>query len=435
MTQINRRNFLKAGTAGVIAGATMGCVTPFAIASGTKEVVVVGGGVGGATAAKYLRMMDDSINVTLIEPNANYYTCFMSNEVIGGERSMDSIKFGYDGLKARGVNVVQDMVTAIDAGAQTVTTAGGQSFKYDRCIVSPGVDFVYDAIDGYNEAVANESIPHAWKAGPQTQLLRDQLEAMPDGGKVVLCPPPNPFRCPPGPYERASQIAHYLKGNKPKSKLLILDPKDKFSKQGLFTEGWKNHYGYGTDNSLIEWVSGAEGGIIEAVDVASKTVTAEVEDFSADVLNIIPPQVAGKIAHTAGLTNDKGWCPIDGRTFESTIHANIHVIGDASVASPLPKSGYAANSEAKVCAAAVVALLAGNEAPMPAYVNTCYSIIAPGDGISVAAVYTYKDGKIASVEGAGGLTPGGEDRNETNRAREVQYAYSWFDNITADIFG
>ncbi len=434
MKQINRRNFLKVGAAGVIAGSALG-VSPFAIAKGTKNVVVVGGGVGGATASKYLRMIDDSINVTLIEPNANYYTCFLSNEVLGGDRSLDSIKFGYDGLKARGVTILQDTVTTIDAAAQTVTTAGGQSLNYDRCIVSPGVSMVYDGIEGFDETVANEKIPHAWKAGSQTKMLRDQLEAMEDGGKVLIAAPPNPFRCPPGPYERASQIAHYLKAHKPKSKILILDPKDAFSKQGLFTEGWKNHYGFGTDNSIIEWVSGAEGGAIEALDVANMTVSAAVEDIQADVINIIPPQVAGKIAHTAGLTNDKGWCPIDGQTFESTIHANIHVIGDASVASPLPKSGYAANSEAKVCAAAIAALLDGGSAPIPAYVNTCYSIIAPDDGISVAMVYAFKDGKIVKVEGSGGLTPGGEDRNETMRAREVQYAYSWFENITSDIFG
>lgn len=434
MTQFNRRSFLKIGAAGVVAGTGLGYST-ITIAKGSKNVVVVGGGVGGATAAKYLRMIDDSINVTLIEPNANYYTCFMSNEVLGGERSLDSIKFGYDGLKARGVNVLQDTVTAIDAAAKTVTTAGGQSISYDRCIVSPGVSMVYDGIEGYDETVANEKIPHAWKAGPQTQMLRDQLEAMQDGGRVLIAAPPNPFRCPPGPYERASQIAHYLKTHKPKSKILILDPKDGFSKQGLFTEGWKNHYGYGTDNSIIEWVSGAEGGTVEAIDVANMTVSAAVEDIQADVINIIPPQVAGKIAHTAGLTNEKGWCPIDGQTFESTIHANIHVIGDASVASPLPKSGYAANSEAKVCAAAVAALLDGGSVPLPAYVNTCYSIIAPGDGISVAMVYAFKDGKIIKVEGSGGLTPGGENRNETMRAREVQYAYSWFQNITNDIFG
>lgn len=432
MSQFNRRKILKLGGAAVVAGASFG-FSPFAIAQGGKKVVVVGGGIGGATAAKYLRMMDSSIEVTLIEPNADYHTCFMSNEVLSGERDMASIRFTYDGLKGHGVNVVKDMVSGIDAAKRVVTTAGGQSFNYDRCIVSPGVDFKWDTIEGYDAKVAETSAPHAWKAGPQTALLRKQIEAMNDGGTVIIAAPPNPFRCPPGPYERASQIASYLKQNKPKSKVLILDPKDKFSKFGLFTDGWKRHYGYGTDNSMIEWVKGADGGAIESFDAATNTIGAAVEEFKGDVVNIIPAQKAGKIAFIAGLTNEKGWCPIEGKTFESTIHKNIHVIGDSAVASPLPKSGYAANSEAKVCAAAIVAMLGGNEAPQPTYVNTCYSVIAPGDGISVAMVYNYKDGKINKVEGSGGLTP--SEFNAEYRAREVQYAHSWFKNITVDVFG
>ncbi len=434
MKQINRRKFLKYGGASIAATSALGC-SSFVIAEGAKKVVVVGGGIGGATAAKYIRLADASIEVTLIEPNVDYHTCFMSNEVLSGERELDSLRFGYDGLKGHGVNVVKDTATGIDAAAQTVTTAGGQSFAYDRCVVSPGVSLKYDTIEGYDEGVAHDKIPHAWKAGPQTALLRKQLEDMADGGTVIIAAPPNPFRCPPGPYERASQIAHYLQANKPKSKVLILDAKDKFSKQGLFTAGWKRHYGFETDNSLIEWVPAAAGGKVEAVDAAAMTVSGEVEDYKGDVINIIPAQQAGQIAFTAGLTNEGGWCPIEGSTFESTIHKNIHVIGDAAVASPLPKSGYAANSSAKVCAAAIVALLNEQVTPVPAYVNTCYSIIAPEDGISVAMVYAYKDGKIVKVEGSGGLTPGGENRNEAMRKREVDYAYSWFNNITADTFG
>ncbi len=429
MNHINRRKFLQYGGAAIVASTAL---SPFAIAQGTKKVVVVGGGIGGATAAKYIRMADSSIEVTLIEPNANYHTCFMSNEVLNGSRSLDSIRFGYDGLKGHGVNVVKDKVTGIDAGKRVVSTEGGQSFPYDRCVVSPGVDFKWDTIEGYDATVA-ETTPHAWKAGPQTATLRNQLEDMKDGGTVIIAPPPNPFRCPPGPYERASQIASYLKNNKPKSKILILDPKDKFSKFGLFTDGWKRHYGYGTDNSMIEWVNGADGGKVEGFDAATNTVKAAVEDFKGDVVNIIPAQKAGAIAFTAGLTNEKGWCPIVGNTFESTIHKNIHVIGDASVSSPLPKSGYAANSEAKVCAAAIVAMLGGNSAPQPSYVNTCYSVIAPGDGISVAMVYAFKDGKIVKVKGSGGLTP--SEFNPEYRAREEQYAHSWFKNITTDVFG
>lgn len=431
MNTINRRKVLQLGGAAVVAGASVG-FSPFAIAQGSKKVVVVGGGIGGATAAKYIRMMDNSVEVTLIEPNADYYTCFMSNEVLNGSRDISSIRFNYDGLQGHGVNVVKDMVTGIDAAKQTVTTAGGQSYAYDRCVVSPGVDFKWETIEGYDAEVA-ESVPHAWKAGSQTVTLRQQLEAMPDGGTFLMVAPPNPFRCPPGPYERASQVAAYFKANKPKSKVVILDPKEKFSKFGLFTSGWERHYGYGTDNSMIEWVNSENGGAASAFDAGSMTVTAEAGSFKGDVVNIIPAQKAGKIAFDAGLTNDKGWCPVEGKTFESTIHKNVHVIGDSSVAAPLPKSGYAANSEAKVAAAAIVAALNGKEAPQPTYVNTCYSVIAPGDGISVAKVYNYADGKINGVEGSGGLTP--SEFNADFRAREVQYAHSWFKNITADVFG
>ncbi len=432
MANFTRRDFLKVtGTAAAASSLTLAAGTASAAAKG--KVVIVGGGIGGTTAAKYIRMADPSIEVTVIEPNQHYHTCFMSNEVLSGERTIDSIKFGYSGLKGHGVNVVHDYVTGIDADKQVVKTQNGKSFKYDRCIVSPGVDFRWDTIGGYDESVA-EQIPHAWKAGPQTVTLRKQLEAMKDGGTVVIAPPPNPFRCPPGPYERASQIAWYLKNNKPKSKIVIVDPKDKFSKFGLFTAGWKKHYGYGTDNSLIDWVSGAEGGKIESVDAKSKTVQAAVEAFKGDVVNIIPAQKAGKIAFIAGLTDDSGWCPVDMKTFELKKHNNIHVIGDAAIQSPLPKSGYAANSEAKVCAAAVVSLLNGESAPQPSLVNTCYSIITPEDGISVAMVYNYADGTINKVKGSGGLTPGYADTTMEMRKREVSYAHSWFNNITHDVF-
>jgi sulfide dehydrogenase [flavocytochrome c] flavoprotein subunit len=431
MSKITRRNFLKVSGASM-AAASVAAYTPFAIGGAAKKVVVVGGGMGGATAAKYIRLMDPSVEVTLIEPKETYYTGFMSNEVISGERTLDSIGFGYDGLKKHGVTVVKDRVSGIDAGKRVVTTDGGKSFPYDRCIVSPGISYKWDAYEGYDEAIV-DVIPHAWDGGPQTATLRDQLAAMEDGGVVVIVPPPNPFRCPPGPYERASQIALYLKANKPKSKIIIMDQKEKFSKQGLFTQGWKRYYGYDTDDSMIEWLSSTTGGKISAVNKADMTVEGEMDTIKGDVINIIPPQMAGAIAKTVGLTNDKGWCPIDGKTFESTIHKNIHVIGDAAVASPLPKSAYAATSEAKVAAAAVVALLGGGEAPHPSYVNTCYSVIAHGHGISVAMVYDYKDGKIVKVKGSGGLSP--MDQTDEMRAREEQYAHSWFNNITSDTFG
>ena len=428
--KITRRGFIQ--TAGAATAISVAGVPYIALGAG-KKVVVVGGGTGGATAAKYLRMADPSIEVTLIEANKHYYTCYMSNEVLGGERSLDSIKFGYAGLGKHGVKVVHDKVTGIDAKARMVKTAGGQSFGYDRCIVAPGIDFRWDKIEGY-DAKAAEKVPHAWKAGPQTALLHKQLKAMKDGGTVVIAAPPNPFRCPPGPYERASQIAMYMQHNKPKSKVIILDPKPKFSKQGLFTGAWKKFYGYQTDNAMIEWHGQQEEAGVVSVDAASNTVTTAFGDeIKADVLNVIPPQKAGAIAFAAGLTNDKGWCPINLHTFESKMHAGIHVLGDASIATGMPKSGYAANSQAKVCVAAVVAMLKGQEPGTPSYVNTCYSIAAKEHGFSVAAVYRLAEDGSKITKVSGGLTPG--DASPEVFKREVLYAHSWFKNITHDIFG
>ena len=428
--KITRRGFIQ--TAGAATAIGMAGV-PFLALGASKKVVIVGGGTGGATAARYLRMADPSIEVTLIEANANYYTCYLSNEVLSGERSLESIKFGYKELANQGVNVVNQKAVAIDAKAKMVKTADGKSHKYDRCIVAPGISLKYDSIEGYSAEVA-EKITHAWKAGPQTQTLRDQLTAMKDGGTVVIAAPPNPFRCPPGPYERASQIAMYLQQHKPKSKVIILDPKPKFSKMGLFTGAWKKFYGYDTDNAMIEWHGQQEEAAVVKVDAATKTVTTAFgDDIKADVLNLIPAQMAGSIAATAGLTSDKGWCPIDLATFESKIHPGIHVLGDASIATGMPKSGYSANSQAKVCAAAIAALLNGKEPGVPSYVNTCYSIAAKEHGFSVAAVYKLaEDGsKITAV--SSGLTPG--DASPEVFKREVRYAHSWFENITHDIFG
>ncbi|OUV63224.1 MAG: cytochrome C [Gammaproteobacteria bacterium TMED119] len=426
MKSINRRDFIKLGSGSLVAGSA-GLAIPQLAIGATKKVVVIGGGAGGTIAAKYIRQSDSSIDVTLIETNKEHYTCFMSNEVIGGDRKITTIKHPYDGLKKYGINIVHSMATAIDADKKTVMTASGDSFSFDRLIVSPGVSLKYNTIEGYDEAAA-EVMPHAWKAGHQTALLRKQLEAMDDGGLVVIAPPGNPYRCPPGPYERACQVAHYLKHNKPKSKVLIIDAKDKFSKQGLFTQGWKARY-----DGMVEWVPAADtGGGITSIDAASMTVSTDFDDYQADVVNIIPPQKAGAIAEIAGLTDDSGWCPVDLGTFESTIHPGMYVIGDASMATGMPKSGYAANSQAKVCAAAVVASLNEIEMADPSYVNTCYSLVAPDYGISVAAVYRLAEDRSKIAKIAGGLTPG--DASPDALQREVLYAYSWYDNIVADMF-
>jgi len=430
---ITRRNFIQMATGMTVAGLTS-CSNLPAI-TGKKRVVIIGGGAGGATAAKYIRQADPSVEVTLIEKKQHYYTCFMSGEVLSGERSIDSIKFSYDRLTQQGIKVVYDRATEIDPLAHKVSTQSGAIFDYDRLIVSPGIDFKWDAIEGYDENVA-KTIPHAWNAGHQTIILRKQLEAMKDGGTVIITVPPRPFRCHPAPFERASQIAHYLKQQKPKSKVFILDANDKFAQQKLFIQGWKKLYGYGTDNSLIEWYpfSGG-GGEVTRVDAKERVIyIGPFEDqHSADVINVVPAQKAGKIAFIGDLVDETGWCPVNHKTFESKRHKDIHVIGDACIASPLAKSAYAANSQAKVCAVAVVKALQGEEMGTPSYINACYSIVGKDYGFSVVAVYRLEGDKIKWIKGAGGLSP--MDASAEIRKREVFYAHSWFNNITHDMFG
>ncbi|CAK0764894.1 Sulfide dehydrogenase (flavocytochrome c) flavoprotein chain [Gammaproteobacteria bacterium] len=425
---LSRRNLLKAtgvlGTAGLFG-------FPYLVLGNTdKKVVVVGGGTAGATAAKYIRLLDPNVEVTLIEANKDHYTCYLSNEVLSGDRDLESLHFSYAGLAKHGVNVVYDLVTAIDSNKKMVKTAGGKELAFDRCVVAPGVDFKWGAIQGYDEKAA-EIIPHAWKAGPQTVLLRKQIESMSDGGVVVITSPPSPYRCPPGPYERASQIAHYLKKHKPKSKVIILDAKSTGAgpKQPLFEDGWKKLY-----NGMIEWLPGPENEV-KSLQVEKKiAVTDFGDEIKASVLNVIPPQKAGKIAFDVGLVDDKGWCPVNPKTFESKLQAGLHVIGDSCVAGAMPKSAYAANSQAKVCATAIVDLLNGREPGIPSYLNTCYSIIGTDYGVSIAGVYRLSaDGNtIESIAGSGGVTP--RDATPDQLKREVSYAYSWFTNISHDVF-
>ncbi len=430
MSTFSRREFIRLmGAAGAFSVAgTMGF--PLGALAKTKgRVVIVGGGFGGATCAKYIRKFDPSIDVTLVERVERFVTCPFSNAVLGGIRSMDDISHGYDALISKhGAKVVHDTVTAIDPAAKKVSLKGGQTLSYDRLVLSPGIDFRWGAIDGYDQTVS-KTIPHAWKGGPQTVALSKQLKAMKDGGVVVICPPGNPFRCPPGPYERASMIAHYLTQHKPKSKILILDAKEKFSKQPLFMQGWEQLY-----PGMIEWVAGSAGGTIKRVAAKSRTVYSEFGDkHRGDVLNVIPPQKANAIAHSAGLVNNDGWCPVDQRTFESTVHKDVHVIGDSSIAGALPKSGFAASSEAKVCAAAIVSALNGEPMPDPSYVNTCYSLVGPDYGISVAMVYRMADGRIAKVKGAGGVSP--KDVDAEFRRKEADYAKGWYASIARDAWG
>jgi NADPH-dependent 2,4-dienoyl-CoA reductase/sulfur reductase-like enzyme len=391
-------------------------------------VVVVGAGFGGASLARALRRMDAGISVTVIERDPRFVTCPSSNLVLGGLREIASITFGFGRLEAAGVEVIHDTATGIDPIARSVSLAGGNVLQYDRLVLSPGVQMTWNAIEGYDEAAA-EVMPHAWLAGPQTLLLRQQIEAMEDGGLVVISVPANPFRCPPGPYERASMIAHYLKAKKPRSKLLILDSKDEFSKQGLFAEAWEQIY-----PGMIEWVSGSEGGRVLSVTPATITVSTEFEDYTPAVANIIPPQAAGQIALSLGLDGGKGFCAVDPRTFESAVAPGIHLIGDAIIAGAMPKSGFSANSQAKVCGDAIVSLL--RERPLtddPKLINTCYSVVAPDYGFSVAGVYHPGADGIVAIEGSGGTSP--LNAPAETRALEAFYARSWYDTITAEMFG
>ena len=429
MSGIPRRDFLRIAGGAALLGGTLGF--PGLLLAASRKVVIVGGGVGGSTAAKYLKKLDARIEVTLITDAPHYTSCFLSNEVLSGERTIDSLMFGYQGLARYGVGLVVDPAVAIDPAQRVVQTAGGTRLDYDACIVSPGVDFKWDSIEGYDEAIA-EYLPHAWYGGPQTVLLRRQIEAMPQGGTVVIVSPPNPFKCPPGPYERASQIAMYFRHHNPRAKILILDAKDAFSKQDLFEQGWAQLYRYGTEDSMIEWVGAAGGGTVTSLDPSTGTLDAEVEEFRGDVINIIPAQKAGKIAFAADLVEDD-WCPVDKRTFESSRHPGIYVLGDATNASKMPKSAYAANSQAKVAALAIVARFDGREPDDATYVNTCYSILGEDFGISVAGIY-YLDAAnnmLEEIPGSGGVSP--LDASAELRRREVTYAHSWFKNLIDDM--
>jgi sulfide dehydrogenase [flavocytochrome c] flavoprotein subunit len=418
-----RRQFL--GLAGQLY--LVGSLARRAWAQTSARVVVVGGGFGGATCAKYIRRADAAIEVTLVEPRHQFITCPFSNAVIAGLRDMASVTHGYDGLRQRhGVRVVHASASAIDPTARRLRLDNGSALAYDRLVLAPGIELRWGGIEGY-DAAASEVFPHAWEAGPQTVLLRRQLEAMADGGLVVIAAPAEPYRCPPGPYERASLIAYYLKTHKPRSKLLILDAKNTFSKQELFLTAWERLY-----PGLIEWIPQSQSGRVVRVDSHARTVSTDFDDYQPAVANIVPPQQAAAIARSAGLDDGKGWCPVRAGSFESTVHAGIHVIGDAAIANPMPKSAFSANNQAKACAAAIVALLHGNQVPAPALMNTCYSLVAPDYGISIAAVYRVADDQLVTVEGSSGVSP--LDAPAETRAFEAEYAKSWYANITADTF-
>ena len=417
---LSRREFLQWASAAAGATAVGGCAN---VSGSAGRVVVIGAGYGGATAAKYIKMWAPDIDVTIVERGSEFISCPLSNLVLGGNTTINELTYSYDGLKRRGITVVRDEATAIDAQKREVRLSGGNVLNYDRLIVSPGVEFIYGGIPGLNSAEAQNRVLHAWKAGPQTLALRQQLESMRDGGVYALHIPKAPYRCPPGPYERVCQVADYFKRAKPKSKILVLDSnEDLVSKKGLFLAAWNGQY-----KGMIEYKPNSE-----LVDVDVKTLTAKLqfEDVKADVLNVVPPQKAGLIAEKAGLINaNNRWCAVDWTTLESTTVKGVHVLADATLSGPaMPKSASMANQHAKVCAAAIVALLKGEAVNAePVMMNTCYSFVDGKNVMHVASVHTYdaKEKTMVPVKGAGGLSDKASEQ-------EGLYAWGWARNIWAE---
>ena len=396
-------------------------------AQAAARVVIIGGGFGGASCARALRKIDARLQVTLVEPNRIFTACPFSNEVIAGLRDIEAQQFGYEKIAASGVTVIAQAATKVDPQGRTIGLTDGTSLRYDRLVLAPGIDLRFDALAGYDEA-ATAKMPHAWKAGEQTLLLRRQLEAMEDGGVVALAVPATPYRCPPAPYERASLIAHYLKARKPRSKILILDAKDIFSQQRLFEKTWKQFY-----PGMIERIPLSQGGRVVSVEPATNTLVTDFGNYDAQVVNVIPPQKAGRIAALAGAADKTGWCPIDATTFASKLVPNIHVIGDAVIGGNVPKSASAANAEGKACASVVASLIAGTTPARPTLEGTCYNTVMPGYAFSQSGNYQPQDDIFVEVMGSGFTSP--VNATDELRQREADQARSWYKTITDETFG
>jgi sulfide dehydrogenase [flavocytochrome c] flavoprotein subunit len=406
--------------------ATAGLAPAVVSAQETGKVVVIGGGFAGVVCARALHTLDANLQVTLVTGGKTFSACPFSSSVIAGLREPAQQDFPYDRVAATGVRVVTEAATAADPAARTVTLAGGDKLAWDRMVMAPGVEMNFKAIAGYTEAAA-EKMPHAWTGGPQTALLRRQLEAMPDGGLVVITAPATPYRCPPAPYERASLIAHYLKAHKPKSKVLILDAKDGYSKQHLFEEAWTALY-----PGLIERVALSKGGSVTSVDPSTMTVKTDFEDYKAAVANIVPPQRAAAIAAVAGVADRTGWCPIEPVGFESTLQPGIHVLGDSALMGAMPKAAHAAAVQGRVCAAAVVAKLRERAPEEPALENICYSLAGPDWGFVETNRYRPENGLLTAVPGAVHTSPLGA--KPAMRAEEASEDEAWFRTLTGEIF-
>ena len=421
--KFNRRTFLGTGAA---AAAAVSAPAVMADGHGKPRVVVIGGGAGGATAARYIaKDSEGAIDVTLVEPTRTYFSCFFSNLYLGGFKEIDDIGHTYGTLAAKyGINVVHDWAVDVDRDARTVSLAGGGSLSYDKLILSPGIDFVDGSVEGWSIDAQN-AMPHAYKAGSQTELLKAQIMAMPEGGTFAMVAPPNPYRCPPGPYERVSMVAHLLKANNPTAKIIVADPKPKFSKMGLFQEGWGDHYA-----GMVDWIGEEFGGGNVSVDPAAMTVTIDGEETKVDACNVIPAMKAGRIADMAGV-NEGNWVPVNAADMSSKADADVHVLGDAAAQGDMPKSGFAANSQAKVCANAIRGALTGSKVFPAKFSNTCWSLIGTDNGVKVGATYEATPEKIAKVDGF--ISQTGED--SATRKATYEESEGWYAGITADMFG
>ncbi len=420
MSKISRRTFT-----GIAAASVATLSMPSISLGALPRVVVIGGGAGGATAARYIaKDSKGGVDVTLVEASKRYYTCFFSNLYLGGFRNYGSIGHNYYGLAVnRGVNVVHEWAVSVDSAAKKVNLGSGNSISYDKLVISPGVDLKYDTINGYS-AEAQAHMPHAWKSGTQVQLLRNQVMNMKKGGTFVMVPPPNPYRCPPGPYERVSMIAHQFKKSNPTAKIVILDPKNKFSKQGLFMEGWQRHY-----PGMIEWIDADTHGGLKNVNASKMEFETDLDTFKADAACVVPAQKAGAIAMAAGVNNGD-WCPIVPASMQSQADENIYVLGDASVAKSMPKSGFSANSQAKVAANHIRGALTGSKVFDARYSNTCWSLVATNDGIKVGA--SYAAGSEAIDVTSKFVSKTGED--SALRKATYEESIGWYEGITTDMF-
>jgi NADPH-dependent 2,4-dienoyl-CoA reductase/sulfur reductase-like enzyme len=420
------RRTLLTGSASLAGAMVLGA--PPLLGQAKPRVVVIGGGAGGATAAKYIaKDSAGAISVTLVEPSAKYQTCFHSNLYLGGFRDYASITHDYAALKKKyGIAVAAERANKIDRDKKEVILASGRKLPYDRLIVSPGIDLKYDSVPGWSQA-AEEKMPHAWKPGAQTQILKKRLDAVPNGGVIVMIAPPNPYRCPPGPYERVSMMAHALKkARKDRCKIFVIDPKESFSKQALFQEGWEKHY-----KGLVEWIGPKVHDGLKSVDPKTNTVVTGFETYNnAALVNVIPAQMAGAIARDAGLANASGFCAIDPASMKSAVDPNIYVLGDACIAGDMPKSAFSANSQAKVAAMMVRGELVSARTFPARYTNTCWSLIETDDCVKVGGAYEAKDGKIAAASTFVSQTGETADLRKQTQAENM----AWYTGITADIF-